>query len=66
MWGCRAHKSHPTDLSSHAEMDVGINIPHKLYLRGKFESTFKPQQEPHQSAVRSALDKMWYYIGFAY
>lgn len=47
MWGCRAHESHPTDLSSHAEMDVGIIIPHKLYLYGKFESTFKPQQEPH-------------------
>lgn len=41
-----AHKSHPTDPSSHAEKDVSINIPHKLCLYGKSESTFNPQQKP--------------------
>jgi len=50
-----ACKSHPTNPRSHAEMDVSIKIPHKLYLYGKFESASNTQQKPHQPAVWTAL-----------
>lgn len=62
-WSHGAHKSHPTDPSSHAETDVGINIHCKFYLYGKSESTFNPEQQPHkfgQLWSSGCITRNWY------